>query len=123
LLLYLFCFGHCLCLLSLEPCHLNYKNHVPLSNTEQGAAGLIWRFMKSIRVARLYAPGAHFLKYGPVRLSRTGVFSSRVSSRSFSRVWNISFGRIPSCSSHRGLLKFSSSCIVSSLFSRMTSFY
>jgi len=83
LLLYLFCFGHCLCLLSLEPCHLNYKNHTPLPNTEQEAAGLIWRLVRNIRVARLVAPGAHFRKfvaYWIVLLSRivSFVFSGMV---------------------------------------------
>jgi len=32
-----------------------------LPNTERGAAGLISRFVEYIRVARLFAPGAHFL--------------------------------------------------------------
>jgi len=37
------------------------KNHAPLPYTERGAAGVILRFVKCVRVARLLAPGAKFV--------------------------------------------------------------
>jgi len=39
------------------------KNRAPLPNTEREVAGLILRLTKYIRVVRLFAPGAHCLKY------------------------------------------------------------
>jgi len=42
--------------------YLIIKNHAPLPYTELGAAGFIVELSK-YRVARLIAPGAHYIKY------------------------------------------------------------
>jgi len=56
------CCAYCLTFSLSDLANQNWKNLAPLPYTERGAAGQIWRLTEYIRVVRLFAPGAHYLK-------------------------------------------------------------